>query len=230
MDIAKLIETGRNLFKLLTGRAGEGYVPPGSVLVPAGPGASASQPVVPGPAATSGPPMPRADMALTANFGLWELTKTNNAALQAKNRILTDAQVRKLKEVAELMEKVRTIIGGAVDVHSGYRSPDLNAATKGAAPKSQHMLCEACDWSPAGPDTEASIEAAFQKVLAAAKRGEIKFGQLIVEQAQRGYSKSIWVHVSIGRPYRAADRCGEVMRMVEKDGKAVYTLIERLPA
>jgi hypothetical protein len=73
-----------------------------------------------------------------------------------------------------------------------------------------------------------SIEAAFQKVLAAAKAGQIKFGQLIVEQAQRGYSKSIWVHVSIGRPYRDPARCGEVMRMVEKDGKPVYTRVEQL--
>jgi len=73
-----------------------------------------------------------------------------------------------------------------------------------------------------------SIEAAFQKVLAAAKRGEIKFGQLIVEQAQRGYSKSIWIHISLGKPYRDPARCGEVLRMVEKDGEQVYTLIERI--
>ncbi len=222
MDIGKLIETGKDVFKLLTGRAGEGYIPRQTPMV----GSHAlPQPPAPGDQA-----LPRADVDLSPHFGLFEMTKTNNAALQAKNRFLTDAQLVKGRVVAAQMEQVRTIIGGAVDVHSAYRCPDLNAATAKAATKSQHMLFEACDWSPAGPDTVESIEAAFQKVLAAARRGEIKFGQLIVEQANRGYSKSIWIHISLGAPYRDPARCGEVLRMVEKDGEQVYTLIERLPA
>lgn len=220
MDIGKVIETGKGLFKLLTGRADEGYIPQNTPVV--------GSHTLPQPPAPGDQPLPRADVDLSPHFGLFEFTKTNNAALQAKNRILTDANLVKARVLAALMEQVRTIIGGAVDTHSAYRSPDLNSATKGAAKKSQHMLFEACDWSPAGPDTVESIEAAFQKVLAAAKRGEIKFGQLIVEQAQRGYSKSIWIHISLGAPYRDPARCGEVLRMVEKDGEQVYTLIERI--
>lgn len=220
MDIGKMIETGKNVFKLLTGKSEEGYIPQKTPVV-----GSHATPVAP---TAQDPALPRADVDLSLHFGLFELTKTNNAALQAKNRFLTDAQLKKARELAALMEQIRTIMGCAIDVHSGYRCPDLNAATAKAASKSQHMLFEACDWSPAGPDTVESIETAFQKVLAAAKRGEIKFGQLIVEQANRGYSKSIWIHVSLGRPYRDPARCGEVLRMVEKDGEQVYTLIERL--
>lgn len=222
MDIGKAIETGKNMFKFLTGHAEDGYIPQQTPMV----GSHA----LPEPPAAGDQALPRADVDLSLHFGLFELTKTNNAALQAKNRFLTDAQLKKARELAALMEQIRTIMGCAIDVHSGYRCPDLNAATVKAASKSQHMLFEACDWSPAGPDTVESIEAAFQKVIAAAKRGEIKFGQLIVEQANRGYSKSIWIHVSMGRPYRDPARCGEVLRMVEKDGEQVYTLIERLPA
>lgn len=218
MDIGKLIATAKGVFKVLQGTEAEGYTPQGQ------PPAQAPTPHV-----QEAGPLPRADRDLSDHFGLFEMTKTNNAALQAKNRMLTDAQMTKLHELALLMEKIRTIISGAVDVHSAYRCPDLNAATQAAAKKSQHMLCEACDWSPAGPDTVESIEIAFQAVIAAARRGEIAFGQLIVEQAQRGYSKSIWIHISLGRPYRDPARCGEIMRMVEKDGVAVYTLIERLP-
>jgi|CXWL01.1.fsa_nt_gi hypothetical protein len=220
MDIGKMIETGKNVFKLLTGKSEEGYIPQKTPVV-----GSHAMPAAP---TAQDPALPRADVDLSPHFGLFELTKTNNAALQSKNRFLTDAQLKKARELAALMEQIRTIMGCAIDVHSGYRCPDLNAATAKAATKSQHMLFEACDWSPAGPDTVESIEAAFQKVLAAAKRGEIKFGQLIVEQANRGYSKSIWIHVSLGRPYRDPARCGEVLRMVEKDGEQVYTLIERL--
>lgn len=222
MDLGNAIETGRNLFRFLTGHGEDGYIPQQTPLV--------GSHKLPDPPAPGDPPLPRADRDLSPHFGLFELTKTNNAALQAKNRFLTDAQLANGHELAMLMEQVRTIMGCAIDVHSGYRCPELNAATNKAAAKSQHMLFEACDWSPAGPDTVESIEAAFQKVLAAARRGEIKFGQLIVEQAQRGYSKSIWIHISLGRPYRDPARCGEVLRMVEKDGEQVYTLIERLPA
>ncbi len=217
MDIGKWIEIGKGILKVLKGTEAEGYIPQGQ------------EPQVPPPlnqAHQEAGPLPRADCDLSPNFGLFEFTKTNNVALQSKNRILTDAQLIKGHVLASLMEQVRTIMGCGIDVHSAYRSPDLNASTRGAAKKSQHMLFEACDWSPIGPDTEASIEAAFQKVIAAARRGEIKFGQLIVEQAQRGYSKSVWVHISLGAPYRDQARCGEVMRMVEKDGEAVYTKIE----
>lgn len=217
MDFGKIIETAKGVLKVLKGTEAEGYIPQG-------------QPPAPVPHPQESGPLPRADRDLSDHFGLFEMTKTNNAALQAKNRILTDAQMTKLHELALLMEKIRTIIGGAVDVHSAYRCPDLNSATQASSKKSQHMLCEACDWSPAGPDTVESIEAAFQKVIAAARRGEIVFGQLIVEQAQRGYSKSIWIHISMGKPYRDPARCGEIMRMVEKNGVAVYTLVERLPA
>jgi hypothetical protein len=224
MDIGKMLEIGKGLLKLLKGTSAEGYIP----QIPALKGASDAPQ---SPAVVSQAPsaaLPRADMPLTAHFGLFELTKTSNAALQAKNRILTDAQISKAKALAALMEQIRMIMGCGIDVHSGYRSPDLNAATTGAATKSQHMLFEACDWSPVGSDTEASVEAAFQKVLAAAKNGEIKFGQLIVEQASRSYGKSLWVHTSLGAGYRDPARCGEVLRMVEKDGKAVYTMLERI--
>jgi hypothetical protein len=211
------IEIGKGLLKTLQGKGDEGYIPPTPQ------GSPPPQPVDPDQA------RPRADSNLSEHFGLFELTKTNNAALQAKNRILTDAQVGKLTELAALMEQVRSTMGCAIDVHSGYRCPELNAATTKAAKKSQHMLCEACDWGPVGPEDEAAVEAAFQKVLAAAKAGDIKFGQLIVEKAQRGFSKSVWVHISMGLPYRDPARCGEVMRMTEQNGEQVYTLIEKVP-
>lgn len=227
MNIGKMFEVGKGLFRLLSGTADQGYISQDQARQ-----ADAQyrpEPQSPAPNHQESGPLPRADRDLSPHFGLFELTKTNNAALQAKNRILTDAQLMKLHELALLTEKIRAIMGCAIDIHSGFRCPDLNAATTKAAPKSQHMLCEACDWTTVGPDDEALVEAAFQKVLVAARRGDIKFGQLIVEKAQRGFSKSVWVHISMGLPYRDPARCGEVMRMVEKDGEQVYTLVERIP-
>ncbi len=51
------------------------------------------------------------------------------------------------------------------------------------------------------------------------------FGQLIFEEADRGYSKVHWIHMSLGAPFRDLSRCGEVLTM--KDGK--YKLIMRAP-
>lgn len=219
MRLAEIIEIVKGIFKVFQGTADQGYVPPKA--------ASEDAPVA--PQAATGAATARGDLLLSAHFGLFELTKTNNAALQGKNRILTDEQVSKLGEVANLMEKVREIVGAGINVHSGYRSPDLNAATVGSAKKSQHILCEACDWSPVGATTEAEMDAAFDKVLSAAKAGQIKFGELIVEKAMRGFSTSVWVHISIGLPYRDAARCGEALKMIEQDGKQVYTLVGKVP-
>lgn len=162
---------------------------------------------------------------ISEHFSLYELTVTNNTALQQENRTLTPDQVKKLGELALLMENVRSIVGAPVSIHSGYRCPALNAATVGSAVKSQHMLCEAADWSIAGrPDTSYEVEMPFQKVLAAAKSGQIKFGQLIVESAQRDYGSVSWVHISLGQPYRDISRCGEVLRMTNGS----YILIEKI--
>lgn len=161
------------------------------------------------------------DRPLSAHFSLYELTKTANPALQAANRDLTNEQIGKLGEVALILEACREVVGVPLNVHSGYRAPALNGATPGSSKTSQHPLCEAADWVPAG---ELTVEDAFQKVWAAARASQIRFGQLIVEQAARDYGVVQWVHISLGRPYRDPARCGEVLRMVD----GAYELLGRL--
>jgi len=170
------------------------------------------------------------DRLLTDHFRLFEATSTSNTALQGKNHCLSANQIATLTETCKLAEIIRTELGCAVDCHSAYRCPELNGATPGAAKKSQHMLCQAMDLSPAGPDTESSIQAAFDKILAAAKAKKFKFGQLIIEQANRSYGKALWIHVSLGPGYREPSRCGEVMKMVAAaDGTPEYTMLEKVP-
>jgi len=224
MGLGDWIEIGKGLLKMAAGKSEEGYVPQKAPW---------PQPAAgPAPATTAAPGIARAraDEKLSEHFSLYELTVTNNAALQGKNRILTDEQVEKLRKVASLLEIARAILGTGVDAHSGYRCPELNGVTPGSASKSQHMVCEAADMSPAGPDTEASIEAAFAKLLEAAKAGKFQFGQLIIESAKRDYGRVFWIHISLGRPYRSQGRCGEVMRAApDASGKMVYTKIEQIP-
>lgn len=164
------------------------------------------------------------DKPLSPHFTLYQLTRTDHADLQEENRHVTADEEAKLQVVAELLEKCREAIGGEIDVHSGRRFLTLNKRV-GGSDRSQHMKCEAADFSPAGPDSEATVTDAWQKIATASRAGKFKFGQLIVESAPgRDGGRSVWVHISLGAPYRNAERCGEVLSM--KDGK--YTLISKI--
>ena len=166
------------------------------------------------------------DKHLSPHFSLYQLTRTDHADLQEANRNVTYNEEVKLGAVANLLETCRTILGCDLDVHSGRRGLELNKRV-GGSDKSQHTKCEAADFSPAGPDTEESVTAAWQKLATAARLGTLKFGQLIVEnQAGRDGGRAYWIHVSLGAPYRDKARCGEILSM--KDGK--YTMISKLPA
>ncbi len=161
------------------------------------------------------------DRFLSKHFTLFHLTRTDHADLQEENRHVTDAEIVKLTAVAELLEKVVEILGCEIDVHSGRRYLALNKRV-GGSERSQHLKCEAADFSPAGPDSQESIDRAFDGLVIAAKAGLLKFGQLIVESAANRYGgRSVWIHISLGAPYRDPSRCGEMLRM--KDGR--FTLI-----
>jgi GH24 family phage-related lysozyme (muramidase) len=52
------------------------------------------------------------------------------------------------------LEEYRDLIGGAVDVVSGYRDPQRNASVPGSAKNSQHMYGNAADLDPVKPTAE----------------------------------------------------------------------------
>jgi hypothetical protein len=166
------------------------------------------------------------DRPLSAHFTLAALTRTDHAELQEENRNVSDADIKKLGEVANLLEKCREVLGGDLEVHSARRSPRLNRLV-GGSERSQHLKCEAADFSPQGTATEDACVDAWQKLAQAARDKKLAFGQLIVEnQASRYGGRAFWVHISLGAPYRTADKCGEVLSM--KDGE--YQLIARIPS
>lgn len=160
------------------------------------------------------------DRQLSPHFTLYQLTRTDHVDLQEENRHVTDEEERKLGEVANLLEACRVVLGGDLDVHSGRRYLALNKRV-GGSERSQHLKCEAADFSPAGPDTEESVADAWQKIATAARQGKLAFGQLIFEtQGAIGREgRKFWVHISLGEPYRDKSRCGEVA--TQKDGKFV---------
>lgn len=162
---------------------------------------------------------------LTKHFSLFELTITTNEKLQKANRLLTDAQVTKLVALAEHAEVIRKICGGLpLAIHSGYRSLELNGATSGSSSTSQHPRCEAIDFHVKG----LSCQQVFYNLLQAAKRGEFKFGQLILEKADRPYGTIVWVHCSVIGTLNPS-KVGQAMTMsAGGDGKQKYVLVEHL--
>lgn len=167
------------------------------------------------------------DRKLSEHFTLYQLTVTGHADLQEENRKVGPEELSRLIALADLLELVQEIIG-PLDIHSARRSPALNSRV-GGAKASQHLKCEAADCSPLGPDTQETIDAAFDKLVSDAKAGLLKVGQLIVESSKSGREgRKFWLHVSLGAPYRDPARCGECLRIVITDGKAKTELVAKV--
>lgn len=154
-------------------------------------------------------------MRLTDNFTLEELAITSNSALKEENLRLAQNYLGTLRSVAELLERVRAYLGAPIIVHSGYRCPALNGATVGSSKVSQHMKGEAVDWScPAKFDlTDKGNRSLFDAVKDFLTSRDLRFGQLIDEGAERPYGNVVWMHLSLGAPWREAAKCGQLLRM-----------------
>ena len=148
------------------------------------------------------------DFPITKHFSFYELTRTNHFDLLELNRSEAMAHLTQMTTMAELMEKVREMAKAPIEVHSCFRTKALNDAV-GSTDKSQHLTGSACDYSLVGPDTEESLRELYNLVIAGLLGENIPFGQVIREEAGRGFSKVRWLHTSLGSK-------GEVMRM--KDG------------
>lgn len=164
------------------------------------------------------------DFDLSKHFTLYELTVTSNKTLQEANR---DAAVRYIPSLKALAEQILEPIRGdrPLKINSAFRSAELNNATIGSSPTSQHPLGQAADIHRPGQ----SSEDLFAEILGLFKSRGIKFGQLINESAQRDYGLVSWVHVSLGRDFWKPERCGEVLRKWDdKDGKPHFELVEKV--
>lgn len=126
-------------------------------------------------------------MHLTQNFTLEELTVSETAARHGIDNVPKEgSQERKnLERTAEVMELVRTILGGRpIFITSGYRGPKVNKAV-GGSKNSAHLSGLAVDF--ACPDFGVPIEVC--KALEPHMK-ELGIDQLIHEYAT-------WVHLGL---------------------------------
>ena len=124
-------------------------------------------------------------MNLTEHFTFEELTKTDIAELQAKNRKMAESLKGKIIRLAEWAETLRAVLKVPLIVTSGYRFGKLNERVGGSA-TSQHTKAEAIDFIPSG----LWVREAFIRL----KNSNVAFGQLILEKRGGGFI----IHAGMG--------------------------------
>lgn len=141
---------------------------------------------------------------LTDHFTLEELCATTHKEFLVKNLEYGKSKRGTLLQLARFMEDVRRILGDIpIIINSAVRCPELNKAV-GSSIYSQHLLCQAVDFTPTNHTLEEAVEI-LRKYLP-------MWGQIILERA----GGKEWMHVSMGYPYRAKQKCKQVLKY---DGK-----------
>lgn len=121
---------------------------------------------------------------LTAHFALEEFLRSQVAIRNLIDNTPPDSALRNLPRLAEMLERIRTAVGGrSIQITSGYRSPALNQRIGGSR-SSAHMDGRAADIVVRGM-TPLQVARSIQSA-------GIVLDQLIFEGE--------WCHVGIARP------------------------------
>jgi putative chitinase len=119
-------------------------------------------------------------MKLTEHFSLEEFTHSSTAMSMGVANTPTPEHMPNLEHLAKRMEEVRALFNKRIEITSGYRNPQVNAAV-GGVPTSAHALGHAADFHVDGLE-----DLAAAKVV---RDSGLKFDQLI-------YEKNRCVHIS----------------------------------
>lgn len=149
---------------------------------------------------------------MTPHFTLRELTASSTAQRLKLDNTPTAAHLASLQDTAELLERVREVLGVPVIVTSGYRSPAVNKAVGGVT-SSDHASGQAADI--VAPKFGAPYEVA--KTLSR-HVDDLEIGQLIYESIG---GKS-WVHISTRKPAKP------INRVITITGKGAQAGIQRV--
>ena len=149
---------------------------------------------------------------LTEHFTLEELCATSHKEFQSQNLEYGKSKQGTLLVLARFLEDVRRLLGDIpIIINSAVRCPELNKRV-GSSIYSQHLLCQAADFTPTNYTLEEAVEI-LTKYLP-------MWGQIIIERAG---GKS-WIHISLGYPYRSVNKCKQVLAF---DGKNYINIKEK---
>lgn len=151
-------------------------------------------------------------MKLSEHFTLAELTPSSTAKRLGIKNDPTPEHLECLKTLStNVLDKVREHFDKPIWVSSGYRSKDLNDATPGSSPTSQHCLGEAADLDQDGRGTGVSNKMVFDYI-----KDHLEFDQLIWEFGTD--ANPDWVHVSFSKKRKRK----QVLKAVRVKGKTQY--------
>jgi zinc D-Ala-D-Ala carboxypeptidase len=135
-------------------------------------------------------------LRLSPHFTLAELCASGTATARGLDNTPPPELLPRLIMLAEMLERIRSVVGQPIVVSSGYRCPQLNSLVGGAT-TSDHPQGHAADII--APKFGTATELAR---LLAPLVSTLSIGQIILE----GVRGKQWVHVSTREPERSVNR------------------------
>lgn len=143
-------------------------------------------------------------MNLSAHVTFEEFVNSPTATNRGISQKMDSTTTQKAKDLCEnVFEPIRAYVGRPIAINSGYRSPALNRAVKGAI-SSQHVKGEAFDLDLTDRDL-------FEWIL-----DNVDFDQAIYEFGND--QNAAWFHIS----YRKGNNRKQALRAIKKGGKTTY--------
>lgn len=149
---------------------------------------------------------------MTPNFTLKELTNSSTAVRLGLSNTPEGTHLRNLQSTAQMLERVRALLGKPVTVTSGYRSRAVNEAVGGVT-SSDHSTGQAADIVCPKFGAPYAVAKALAPHIDA-----LGIGQLIYESI----GGKQWVHVSTRMPAKP------VNRVITMTGKGVQVGIQQV--
>ena len=151
------------------------------------------------------------DVQLSDHFKLSEMMASDYALRHGLDNTPDATEIACLSSLCtNVLESIRSQVGGPIFITSGYRSAEVNIAI-GGSPTSQHMKGQAADFHIPGMRNSDVVREIFHAAT------QIPFDQLILEGDE---NKGGWIHVSY------APSGMERRQLLSADfstGKAVYS-------
>ena len=148
------------------------------------------------------------NMLLSPHFSLEELTHTDHREL---DNTPNSSEINNLKRVADLLEEVKTLLGGKpIMVNSAFRSKQVNDAV-GSKDTSQHRVGCAVDIRVPGVTPD--------EVVKAVMASEIAYDQIIREFATP--EGGGWTHISV--PNNPSGTPRKQALIIDKQGTRAYS-------